>query len=148
MYRSPRFVFALGFWLWSALITFVAGYLGTMLNCESGDGCKAGFPSWFQPWSWGDYYVYPQATIAAVVALIPASIFVVLVVARRQWLAAAALVLSVALLSFAYFGGLTSEGRAYFWFGPFSGLAALGFMSRERGGKRFGSRFVRPSSSR
>jgi hypothetical protein len=136
VYRSPRYVFALVFWLWSAFVAVAAGYLGTMLNCESGEGCKAGSPSWLRPWSWGDYHVYPQATVAAVAALVTASVFVVLVAARRQWLAAAALVLSVALLSYAYFGGLTPEGRAYFWFGPFSGLAALVFMSPARG-RRF-----------
>jgi hypothetical protein len=144
VYRSPRFVFAVGFWLWSILITVLAGYLGTMLNCESGEGCKPGFPSWFQPWSWGDYYVYPQATIVALSALIPATIFVVLVAAQRQWVAAGALVLSITLLSYAYFGGLTSEGRAYFWFGPFLGLAALG-LSPARGKKPLAGRFVKPS---
>jgi hypothetical protein len=87
------------------------------------------FPSWFQPWSWRDYSVYPEAKIAAVVALIPATLFVALVVTRRQWPAAAALLSSVVLSSYAYFGGLTFEGRVLFGWGPFLGLAALGLIN-------------------
>lgn len=119
-----------------------------MLNCESGEGCKPGFPSWFRPWSWGDYYVYPEATIAAVVALVPASAFVALVVARRQRSAAAALVLSLILLSYAYFGGLTSRGHQLFWFGPLLGLAAVVLVNPARRTGRteaLGSRCAKPS---
>ncbi len=97
-----------------------------MLKCEGGEGCKPGVPSWFQPWSWRDYSVYPEATIPAAVALVAATLFVALVVTQRQWLAAAAFLSSVALLSYAYFGGLTFEGRVLLGFGPFLGLAALG----------------------
>jgi hypothetical protein len=137
VYGYGRHVFAFGFWLWCAFIAVSAGFLGTLLNCESGEGgCNAGFPSWFQPWTWGDYYVYPEATIVALIALVPATAFVALVVGRRQSPAAAAFVLSLVLLSYAFFGGLTSEGRSLFFFGPLLGLAALGLTKRHAAGAR------------
>jgi len=146
VYGHARHVLAFGYWLWSLFIAVGAGFLGALLNCESGEKwCKAGFPSWFEPWAWGDYYVYPEATIAAAVALAPTTLFVVLVVRQRQPSAAAAFVLSLLLLSYAYFGGLTSDGRALFSFGPFLGLAALGLMNPAGGKQPFINRFIRPS---
>lgn len=138
--RRVTRVLAFGFWLWCAFIAFGAGFLGTLLNCEGGNGCKAGSPSWLQPWTWGEHYVYPEAWIIAVIALIPASAFVAFVVAHRQWPGVLALVLSTLLISYAYFGGLTSDGRSVFWFGPLLGLAALGIMSASPGRERFAHR--------
>jgi hypothetical protein len=144
VYGYGRHAFAFGFWLWSAFIAVGAGFLGTLLNCEAGEKwCKTGFPSWFQPWAWGDYYVYPEATIAALMALVPATAFVALVVGRRQSSAAAAFVLSLVLLSYAFFGGLTSDGRVLFSFGPLLGLAALGLTTPTGGTQPFVNRFRR-----
>ena len=125
MLRSLRSVFALGFWLWAAFVTIAAGFLGSLLNCEGGNGCFAGDPSWLRPWTWGDYSVYPQAGIAALVGLVPASVFVALVLACRRRGAALSLGLSVVLLSYAFFAGLTTEGRALLSFGPLLGVAAV-----------------------
>jgi hypothetical protein len=118
--------------LWSLLIAIGAGFIGAGLNCEGGEGCSDGFPSWLRPWAWGGYYVYPEATIVGLVALIPASAFVAFVVVGRQMLAAFALVLSLALLSYPFFAGLTAEGRRIFWFGPLLGFAALRVMYGSR----------------
>jgi hypothetical protein len=127
------------------LIAVGAGFIGAALNCEGGEGCRGGFPSWLEPWTRGEYYVYPEASIVAVIALIPASAFVALVVAHRRWLALAALAVSTLLLSFAFFGGLTHEGRTVFWFGPLLGLAAVGIISASHGRERFANRLVKPS---
>jgi hypothetical protein len=54
-------ILAVGYGVWSAFIALGAGSLGVRLNCEGGEGCSTGFPSWFQPWTWGEYSVYPEA---------------------------------------------------------------------------------------
>jgi hypothetical protein len=128
--RCTPGVLAVGFWLWSASIAAGAGFIGTLLNCDGAFSCKTSSPPWLEPWVWGEYEVFPEATIVAAAALIPASAFVAFVITRRELKAAAALVLSVALLSYAYFGGLTPEGRAVFWFGPLLGVAALIILRR------------------
>ena len=128
--RSGRWVFALGFWLWAACIAGAAGFLGAGLNCEGGNGCVEGDPSWLRPWTWGDHYVYPKAGVVGLVALIPASAFVVLVVLGRRWSAAVSLGVSVVLLSYAFFAGLTTEGRALLCFGPLLGLVAVAITER------------------
>jgi hypothetical protein len=46
--RPARWVFALGFWLWAAFVAGVAGFLGSALNCEGGNGCTEGDPSWLR----------------------------------------------------------------------------------------------------
>jgi hypothetical protein len=125
--RSPRSVFALGFWLWAAFIAGAAGFLGSGLNCEGGNGCTEGDPSWLRPWTWGDHYVYPRAGIAAIAGVVVASAFVALVLACRRWSAAVSLGVSVVLLSYAFFAGLTTEGRALLCFGPLVGVAAVAF---------------------
>jgi hypothetical protein len=129
---SARSVLALGFWFWAAGIAGGAGFLGAGLNCEGGEGCVSGSASWLEPWTWGDHYVYPEAAIAALVALVPAGAFVALVILVRWWPAVVAFAASLALLSYAFFGGLTREGRAIFSFGPFLGVAALGVTYRAR----------------
>lgn len=106
--------------------------IGTALNCEGGEGCSSGFPSWFHPWTWGDYSVYPEATILALVALIPVSAFVAFVVTGRQIFAVFALVLSLGLLSYPFFAGLTAAGRWMYWVGALLGFAALGVMYGSR----------------
>ncbi len=117
---------SLGFWLWSAWIVVAAGFLGAVLNCEGFGECDSGSPSWLQPWTWGNYDVYPESLFIGLAGLAAASAFVVLVlVARRRVPAAASLLVSLVLLSYPYFAGLTTEGRATFWFGPLLGLAAL-----------------------
>ena len=125
---NARSVLALGFWLWTVGIAGGAGFLGTALNCESGEGCKAGSQSWLEPWTWGDHYVYPEAAVTALVALVPASAFVAFVVFSRWWAALGSFAASLALISYAFFGGLTPAGRATFSFGPFFGVAALGIL--------------------
>ena len=91
---------AVGFWLWAASIAGFAGFLGSSLNCD------------------------------ASIALVPASAFVVLVVLGRRWSAALSLGVSVVLLSYAFFAGLTTEGRALLCFGPLLGVAAVAFTQR------------------
>jgi hypothetical protein len=133
--RSPRSVFALGFCLWAAFIAGAAGFLGSGLNCDDGNDCSGGDPSWLRPWTWGDHYVYPKAGIVALVALVPAAAFVVLVVRSRWRSALVSLCLSIVLLSYAFFAGLTTEGRALLCFGPLLGVAAVALTSgraRER----------------
>jgi hypothetical protein len=116
---------AVGFWLWAAVIVGAAGFLGSGLNCEGGNGCTEGDPSWLGPWTWGDHYVYPKAGIAGVLGLIPASAFVALVVLGRRRSGAVSLGLSLVLLSYAFFAGLTTEGRALLCFGPLLGAVAV-----------------------
>jgi hypothetical protein len=128
--RAACRVSAVGFWLWASCITGAAGFLGSALNCEGGNGCTEGDPSWLRPWTWGDHYVYPQAGITALIGLVPASAFVALVVRGRQWAAAASLCVSVVLLSYAFFAGLTTEGRALLWFGPVLGVVAVALTKR------------------
>lgn len=123
--RGLGSVLALGYWVWAAGIAGAAGFLGTLLNCEGGEGCVPGSASWLEPWTWGDHYVYPRAGIAALVALLPASVFVAFVVLGRGWPAVLPFAASLVLLSYAFFGGLTREGRAIFGFGPLLGVAAL-----------------------
>jgi hypothetical protein len=129
--RSARWVFALGFWLWAGFVAVVAGFLGSGLNCEDGNDCTGGDPSWLRPWTWGDHYVYPKAGIVGVVGLIPASAFVALVVLGRRRSAAVALGLSIVLLSYAFFAGLTTEGRALLGFGPLLGVVAVAITQRQ-----------------
>jgi hypothetical protein len=124
--RAARSVLALGYWLWALGIAGGAGFLGTALNCEGGEGCRPGSGSWLEPWTWGDHYVYPEAAIAAVVALVPTTVFVAFVIVGRWGPAAVAFVASLVLLSYAFFGGLTPEGQALFSFGPLLGVAAVG----------------------
>ncbi|HEX6701645.1 MAG TPA: hypothetical protein VF101_13035 [Gaiellaceae bacterium] len=126
--RGARSALALGYWLWAVGIAAGAGFLGTGLNCEGGEGCVSGPASWLEPWTWGEHYVYPDAGIAGLVALVPASGFLVFAILGRWWPAAVAFVASLPLLSYAFFGGLTREGRAILSFGPLLGVAALGVM--------------------
>jgi hypothetical protein len=63
--------------------------------------------------------------LIAVVGLVVATGFAVLVRRRLPLRATAALVVSTLLLGFPYFAGLTPEGRRVFWFGPIIGVAAL-----------------------
>jgi hypothetical protein len=120
-----RLGLALGFCLWAALVAGLAGFLGSSLNCEEGNDCAGGEPSWLRPWTWGDHYVYPKAGIVGLVGLVPAVVFVVLVVGYRWRSAVVSPCLSIVLLSYAFFAGLTTEGRALFWFGPLLGVAAV-----------------------
>jgi hypothetical protein len=128
--RAACRVSAVGFWLWAASIAGLAGFLGSGLNCEGGNGCVEGDPSWLRPWTWGDHYVYPKAGVAALIALAPASAFVVLVVLGRRWSAALSLAVSVVLLSYAFFAGLTTVGRALLSFGPLLGVVAVAITKR------------------
>jgi hypothetical protein len=130
--RAARSVLALGFWLWAAGIAAGAGFLGTSLNCESGEGCLGDSASWLTPWTWGDHYVYPEAGIAAVIALAPAGAFVAFVILGRWWPAVVTFAASLVLLSYAFFGGLTRAGRVIFCFGPLLGAAALAVMRSSR----------------
>ena len=128
--RAACRVSAVGFWLWAASIAGLAGFLGSGLNCEGGNGCVEGDPSWLRPWTWGDHYVYPKAGVVALVGLVPASAFVALVVLRRGRSAAVSLCLSIVLLSYAFFAGLTTEGRALLGFGPLLGVVAVAITQR------------------
>jgi hypothetical protein len=122
-------VLAVGYWLWAAFIAVGAGFLGAVLNCEYGD-CEGGFPPLAEPWVWGDYYVFPEVTFVAFAGLVPATAFVALVHFGRRWLAALTLTLSLVILVYPYFAGLTAEGGAVFWFGPLLGLAAVPLAGR------------------
>lgn len=93
-------------------------------------GCEDGFPSWAKPWTWGDYYVYPEATFIGFAGLLAASAFIYLVVVARQRSAIVTFALSLALLSYPFFAGLTSEGRWTLMFGPLLGVIALASRSR------------------
>jgi hypothetical protein len=104
-----------------------AGFLGSSLNCDDSD-CEGGSPSWLQPWTWGDHYFYPEAFFVGVAGLVAGSGFVFSVFRGRKLRAALFLAGSIALLSYPFFAGLTSEGRALFSFGPLLGFAALAFM--------------------
>jgi hypothetical protein len=117
-------ILAIAFWLWCAGITFGAGFLGSILNCEY--GCSGdGTPSWFEPWTWGDHYVYPEALYIGLVGLAAATAFVVLLARKRLLLATAALILTLVLLSYPFFAGLTASGRVLFSFGPLLAITAL-----------------------
>jgi hypothetical protein len=111
------------FWLWATFIAVGAGFLGASLNCEYGD-CEGGFPAWSEPWTWGDYYVYPEVTFAFA-GLAAATAFAVLVFLGRRVLGVLALAASLVLLTYPFFAGLTPEGRSLFWFGLVFGLAAV-----------------------
>ena len=119
-----RHILALGFLGWCVFITVGAGVLGSGLNCEYGD-CRDGSPPWLEPWTWGDYYVYPTAFFIGLSGLVAASAFVGLVWKGRHRAAAGALVVTLALLSYPFFAGLTPSGRMLFWPGALLGLAAL-----------------------
>jgi hypothetical protein len=124
--------FAVGYWLWSAFIAIGAGFIGAILNCEYGD-CEDGFPTWYVPWTWGDYYVYPEVTLIALGGLAAATTFAALVFADRRFLSLLVFGVSLAVLSYPFFAGLTAEGRALFGFGPLLGLVAVavtGFRDR------------------
>ncbi len=125
-------VLAVAFWLWAAFIAIGAGFIGSALNCESDEGCKPGSPSWLRPWTWGDFYVYPEAMIVGLAALVPGTAFVVFVVTDRRLPAAAALLPCLVLLGYPYFAGLTTSGRTTFGFGPLLGFAAIYVMRRSR----------------
>ena len=119
-------VLAVGFWIWCGFIAVGAGFIGAALNTGcGGDGCEPGFPSWLEPWTWGDYYVFPAVAIVGVVALVPATIFGILVVRRQRAPAVPALILALVLLGYPYVAGLTPQGRLAFSFGPLLALAAL-----------------------
>ena len=55
---------ALGFWLWSAFIAIGAGFLGTVLNCEGGEGCSDG-------WLRGGHASYTRAVRWLAVTVCP-----------------------------------------------------------------------------
>lgn len=120
---STAKLLAVGYWFWSATIGVIAGFFGAVLACEY--GCKSGSPSWLQPWTWGSYYVYPEATIMGALGLVVASAFVGFVFKGQRLAAAASFVIALALLSYPYFGGLTAAGRELFAFGPVLGFAAM-----------------------
>jgi hypothetical protein len=116
----------MGFWLWCGFIAVGAGFIGAALNTDcAGDGCKEGSPSWLEPWTWGDYYVFPEVTVIGLVALVPATIYVILVARRERLTALPLLTLTLVLLTYPYVAGLTPQGRLTFWFGPILGVGAL-----------------------
>ena len=125
--RGLLWILALGFLLWSAFIALGAGFLGAVLSCsENTEGCnEPGFPSPLRPWTWGEYGVFPEVVVPALDGLAAACAFVAFVVRRRRLYAGATLLLSLLLLSYPFFAGLTAEGRANFSFGPLLGLIAL-----------------------
>lgn len=114
---------AIGFWLWCAVIAIGGGFIGSALNCDESDAeCRDGFPSWFEPWTWGDHDVYPAALIIGAAGLVAASAFVVFVFRRERLSAGITLPCTLVLLSYPFFAGLTSEGRLRFGLGPFWAL--------------------------
>ena len=117
--------FAGTFLLWYPAVVVGAGGLGAALNCEGGEGCFPGSPSWTRPWTWGDYSVFPEALLIGIVGLAPAIAFVVLVVSGRRLAAVVAFGLSLLFLSYPFFAGLTEAGRLPFAFGVLLGIAAI-----------------------
>ena len=129
--RWAELLLALAFLVWCAFLTFGAGFIGTILNCEYGcDG--SGSVPWLKPWTLGSYYVFPEVFYIALVGLLSATLFTVAVVRRHLIPSVAALVATLVLLAYPFFAGLTSEGRRLFWFGPFIGIAALAVSRRNR----------------
>jgi hypothetical protein len=125
---------ALAFLVWCAFITFGAGFLGTILNCEYGcDG--SGSVPWLKPWTLGSYYVFPEVFFIALAGFVSATLFAVALVYRHLIPSVAAFVTSLVLLAYPFFAGLTSQGQRLFWFGPFIGIAALA-VSRRSGRTR------------
>ena len=120
-----RQVLALAFFAWCAFITVAAGVIGSILNCEYSGDCTAGSPSWLEPWTWGDFYVYPTALLVGLIGLVSAGAFVALVWARRRSAAALALLVAGVLISYPFFAGLTASGRMLLWPGVLLGVAAL-----------------------
>lgn len=127
---APVKVLAWGFWLWSAVLTYVGGVVGASLNCEGGAGCRSGSPPWFEPWRWDQYSVFPEVSYVSVAGLAMASAFLYLSIRRRRLPAAIALLLTLVLLSYPYFAGLTESGRGLFVLGPFLGAATVIVMRR------------------
>ena len=121
----------MSYWLWSAFIVAGAGVIGSALNCEGGEGCRSGSPPRLQPWAWGDYSVFPEAAVIGLAGLVIASTFVYLILRGLDRQAIAALVISLVLLSYPFFAGLTEEGRELFVFGPLLGVIALVTRRRE-----------------
>jgi hypothetical protein len=116
-------VLGFAFWVWSAFITFGAGFVGAALNCEH--GCSHQPVQWAKPWTLGNHYVYPEVFIIGLIGFAAASLAVLFIRRRQPVHAAALLMVSLLLLSYPYFAGLTSEGRRLLWFGPLLGAAAL-----------------------
>jgi len=128
--RGLSWILAFGFFLWSAFVAIGAGILGSILNCsETAEGCdQSGFPSLLEPWTWGEYDVYPEVGLIALAGLVFACAFLVFVVRGRRLPAGITLLLNLVLMSYPFFAGLTGEGQAAFSFGPLLGLAALVMM--------------------
>ncbi len=91
----------------------------------STDAGGFGFPSWVEPWTWVDYYVFPETLWLGTAGLVLASVYLLLVFTGRRLLAFVALLTSLALLSYPFFGGLTTEGHPLFSFGPLLGVLGL-----------------------
>jgi hypothetical protein len=125
------FVLAVGYWAWTAFITFGAGFIGAGLNCDDASECS-GDLRWTQPWTLSHQYVFPEVFLIALGGLAFATLFVVFVRRQHALYAAAAFAVSVLLLAYPFFGGLTSDGRRFFWFGPLVGAAALVVSLTER----------------
>lgn len=121
---------AFAFLAWAALIAVAAGFVGAALNCEGGEGCRPGPPPWFQPWEWGEYYASPESAYVGLAGLAAASVFIFQVRRRRPLVAAGALLVSLVLLSYPFFAGLTESGRGLLVFGPAPGIAALAALAR------------------
>lgn len=115
----------IAFLAWCVFVTVGAGFIGSGLNCEYSGDCQDGSPAWLELWTWGDYYVYPTALLIGVVGLLAATGFVGLVWARRRSAAAVTLVVTVTLMRYPFFAGLTASGRMLFWPGVLLGVAAL-----------------------
>lgn len=134
--RIVSVLLAIAFLIWSGVIT-AAGSIGALLNCsESSDECAAGLPSLLEPWTWDDFDVFPETLYLALVGLSAAALLVVLVVRGNRLFSAVALVSSLALLSYAFFAGLTTEGEVKFVWGLVFGLGAVATATRRAGGTR------------
>src|SRR5512140_2058123 len=96
------------YWVWCASITFVAGFLGALLNWEDG-GCSASPVEWAKPWTLGSHYVFPEVFFIALAGLLGASVFAVGVLRRKFIPAVAAFGATTTLLTYPFFAGLTSE---------------------------------------
>jgi hypothetical protein len=123
-------VLAVGYWLWSVFIAVGAGFVGAGLQTDCGreQGCDHDAPPPLEPWRWSDYYVFPEASYVGAAGVAAASAALFLVFKYKPLLAASMLLVSLVLLSYPFFGGLTVSGRAIFSFGFLLGVGALALM--------------------
>ena len=124
---------AIAYWLWSAVTALYLG-LVTANTCDErafgcgrhgydADSARAG-PSWFEPWTLNEFYVFPEVIEVGLIGLVAASAFVVFVMLEWRLPGVLALVTSLVLLSYPYFASV-GLGLVPGLLGVFLGTSAL-----------------------